>query len=167
MAIKTYIGEARSAWLQFTNSIYWMALGQTSAWPNEPIAPSEVAGTTDIAQAIVFVKAEFASLCYPINTNPDVTIRGQGYKFCTSDTAIANMARYVYLRGRFDPSTGQPYGTFRQFGVFTNLIPAANHTTDTWLTPVNVLDRGNLEYLENNTPTIMSVNRQEIIEVIL
>lgn len=167
MAINPYGGCAENAKLLYDNSTFWMGIGRTTAWTTELAPPSGSVSATTIEEPIVYAKAEIVSLCKTIASNPDVTVRGQGYKYVATGDAIAEFARFIYIKARFDPSEEQPYATFRQIGIFTNLIPTLAHINDLWLAPANVLSVGVLKYLENNAPTVMNLNRQEIIQVII
>lgn len=167
MAVSTYKGRANRAKLLYEDSTFWMAVGRTTAWPTELAPPSPSVSSIEVEEAIVYVKAEVVSLCKTISSNPDVTVRGQGYKYVLPVDAVEEFARFIYIRARFDPSNGQPYDTFRQIGVFSNLEPTQAHANDLWLAPANVLDEGILEYIENNAPTVMNLNRQEVIQVII
>jgi hypothetical protein len=167
MAISTYAGRANRAKLLYDSADFWMGIGRTTAWSTELAPPSPTVSATTLEEPIVYVKAEVVSLCKTINVNPDVTVRGQGYKYVATADAVAEFARFLYIRARFDPSEDQPYATFRQIAIFSNLEPTQAHSADLWLAPANVLDVGICEYIENNAPTVMNLNRQEVIQVII
>ena len=167
MAINPYAGCAENALLLYNNSTFWMGIGRTTAWPTELAPPSGSVSATTLEEPIVYVKAETVSLCKVITSNPDVTVRGQGYKYVLPNDAIAEFARFIYIKARFDPSEDQPYATFRQIAIFSNLEPTQAHINDLWLAPANVLDVGVIKYLENNAPTVMNLNRQEVIQVMI
>jgi len=166
MAVIPYTARARTALLHKTYSTYWVAVGKTTAWDDELAPPSPEAGLTDIEEHIVFVKAELVSLCRFVNSQEDVMIRGRRYRYVEDSNALTELGRFIYIKARFDPSIGQPYGIFRQMGVFSNLVPAAGHTDDLWLDPDDVEDTGVLEYVENTAPIVMSLEREEIVQVI-
>ena len=167
MAVSTYMGRSNRAKLLYESADFWMGIGRTTAWSTELAPPSPSVAATTLEEAIVYVKAEIVSLAKTINANPDVTVRGQGYKYVLPADAIAEFARFIYIRARFDPSEDQPYATFRQIAIFSNLEPTQAHASDLWLAPANVLDVGVMEYVENNGPTVMNLNRQEVIQVII
>jgi hypothetical protein len=167
MAVSCYAGRANRALLLYNDSTFWMGIGRTTPWNTELAPPSPSVSATTLEEPIVYVKAEIVSLCKTINANPDVTVRGQGYKYVLPVDAVAEFARFLYIRARFDPSEDQPYNTFRQIAIFSNLEPTQAHSSDLWLAPANVLDVGVCEYIENNAPTVMNLNRQEVIQVII
>jgi hypothetical protein len=167
MAVSTYAGRANRAKLLYESTDFWMGIGRTTPWPTEMAPPSPTISATALEEPIVYVKSEIASLCKTINISPSVTVRGQGYKYVLPGDAIAEFARFIYIRARFDPSTDQPYATFRQIAIFSSLEPTQAHVSDLWLAPADVLDVGVCEYIENNAPTVMNLNRQEVIQVII
>lgn len=167
MAVTTYIGRARRALLHKDNSTYWVAIGRTTAWDDENVPPAAEPGATDIEEAICFVQPQTVSLCKAVNEAGDFTHLGQQYSYVSDEDAIAEAARFLYILAKFDPTLGQPYGEFRQTGVFVNLVPATGYETAQWLAPAHVADRGILEYLDNDIKTTMATNRQEIIEIVI
>jgi len=167
MAITTYCGRARRALLHKTNSAYWLAIGRTTPWIDELAPPTPNPGIIDIEEAIIFVKAEMVRLAKFVQSGEDVIVKGSRYKFVDDNDAIIEQARFVYIKGRFDPSTGQPYGTFRQLGIFTGIVPASGYENRDWLAPANVTSRGILEYIENKPPTEMNLEREEVVQAII
>ncbi len=167
MAVTTYIGRSRRALLHKDNSTYWVAIGRTTAWEDENVPPAETPGATDIEEAICFVQPQLASLCRPVNENGDFTHLGQQYAYVADEDALVEDGRFLYILAKFDPTEGQPYGEFRQTGIFCNLVPVAGYEQAQWLAPANVADRGVLEYLDNDVKTTMAQNRQEVIEIVI
>ena len=80
MAVNCYGGSAKNAKLLY-ESTFWMGIGRTTAWTTENAPPSGSVSATTIEEPIVYAKAEIVSLCKTIASNPDVTVRGQGYKY--------------------------------------------------------------------------------------
>ena len=107
------------------------------------------------------------SLAKVVTSGEDITHLGTKYEFVSDGNAIAEGARYLYLLARFDPTSGQPYDTFRQVALFSNLVPASGHESDSWLAPANVSSEGLLEYLDNDVSTIMTETRLEVIEIMI
>lgn len=177
MAVTTYMGRAHRAVLHYSDSVaiteltpyrtYWVGIGRTTPWTVELAPPSPSVAAVALEEPIVYVKAETVSLCKTVNSNPNVTVRGQGYQYVSIGDAISEFARFIYVKTRFDPSETQPYATFRQIAVFSRLVPTSGHLADEWLAPASVEDIGYCEYLENNAPTVMNLNRQEIVQVII
>jgi len=167
MAITTYCGRARRALLHKLNSTYWLAVGRTTAWTDEQAPPTPAPGVIDIEEAIVFVPAEMVRLAKFVQSLEDVVVKGNRYKFVEDVDAIEQQARFIYIKGRFDPSTDQPYGTFRQLAIFTGVAPKTAYQGRPWLAPAHVQSRGVLEYIENKPPTAMSLEREEVVQAII
>ena len=167
MAVTTYAGRARRALLHKTNSTYWMAIGRTTAWDDEENPPDPSPSATAIEEPIVYVTPTSVSLCKVVSSGEDVTHLGTKYAFVADEDAIDEGARFLYMLGRFDPTSGQPYDTFRQVALYSNLTPSTGHESDSWLAPANVDDAGLLEYLDNDVSTIMTDTRLEVIEIMI
>jgi hypothetical protein len=167
MATTTYTGRARRALLVKSNSTFWVCIGRTTAWEHEESPPSAAPGAVDVEEPIVFVKASDVSLCKYVAEGGDIEWFGDHYEFVDDDDAIEEQARFLYMVAEFHPAQGQPYGNFRQVGVYSNLVPATGHETETWLAPINVSDKGILEFIQNDVVTQQSVTRYERIPVVI
>jgi len=167
MAVTTYQGRARRGLLHKTNSTYWVAIGRTTAWDNEKNPPDPSPTASTIEEPVVYVTPTQVTLCKVVSTGEDVTHLGTKYEFVDDVDAIDEGARFLYMLARFDPTSGQPYDTFRQVALFSNLVPATGHESDSWLAPANVSDEGLLEYLDNDVATIMTDTRLEVIEIMI
>ena len=167
MAVTTYSGRARRALLHKTNSTYWVAIGRTTAWDDEEVPPDPSPSASAITEPIVYVTPTTVSLCKVVTSGEDITHLGTKYELVDDVDAITEGARYLYIMARFDPTSGQPYDTFRQVALYSNLVPASGHESDNWLEPANVSDEGLLEYLDNDVATIMTTTRLEVIEIMI
>lgn len=167
MAVTSYAGRARRALLHKDNSVYWVAVGRTTQWPDDENPPDPTPGDSDIDEPIIFVKPTTVSLCKTVESGEDITHLGQKYAFVADENAIDEGARFLYLLTRLDPTSGQPYDNFRQTAVFTNVVPASGHGTDSWLEPNDVDDSGLMEYLANDIVTTMASTRLEVIEIMI
>ena len=167
MAVTTYAGRARRALLHKQNSTYWISIGRTTAWDDEENPPDPSPSASTIEEPIIYVTPTTVSLAKVVTSGEDITHLGTKYEFVADGNAIAEGARYLYLLARFDPTSGQPYDTFRQVALFSNLVPASGHESDSWLAPANVSSEGLLEYLDNDVSTIMTETRLEVIEIMI
>ncbi len=167
MGVTTYAGRARRALLHKQNSVYWVGIGRTTAWNDEQAPPDPQPGSADFEEPIIYVKPTNVSLCKIVSTGEDITHLGTKYAFVPDANAIAESARFMYIFARFDPTAGQPFGNFRQIGVFSNLVPAEGHEGDSWLAPENVNDEGMLEFIAHDIVTVMTNSRLEVVEVLL
>jgi hypothetical protein len=167
MAVTTYSGRARRALLHKTNSTYFVGIGRTTAWDDEDNPPDPLPTASTIEEPVVYVTPTQVTLCKVVSSGEDVTHLGTKYEFVADVDAIDEGARFLYMLARFDPTSGQPYDTFRQVALFSNLTPASGHESDSWLAPANVDDEGLLEYLDNDVATIMTDTRLEVIEIMI
>lgn len=167
MAVTTYSGRARRALLHKTNSTYWVAIGRTTAWDDEDNPPDPTPSTSAITEPIIYVTPTTVSLCKVVTSGEDITHLGTKYEFVADEDAITEGARYLYMLARFDPTSGQPYDTFRQVAMYSNLVPGTGHESDSWLAPANVSSEGLLEYIDNDVATIMTETRLEVIEIMI
>lgn len=157
IGVTTYGGRVKKALAMKNGDQLWMAIGRTTPWANETSPPSPTPGSTDIEEAICFVQPSQVSLCKEVDettynglpSDQRATIAGLFFEFVADVDAYTENARFLYIRGIFDPSLGHPVDVFRQVGVFSGLIPAAGYEAATYLSPDNVDDRGLLEYIEN------------------
>jgi hypothetical protein len=169
MSAVTPYGEcSRRALLIKQNSDFWFAWGRQTAWPDDSLPPIPTpGGSTDIDTPLVFKKPALVSLCRPVNSGEDFTYRGQKYQYVADNNAIADGGRFVYLRGRLDPTDGDPVGTFRQIAVFSDLVPNAGYESANKLLPAQVDSHGQLVYLSNDIPVQIDVNRLHGVEILL
>jgi hypothetical protein len=161
-ATTTYLGRVKRA-LAFKALTLWFGMGRSATpWPDENNPPSPAPGDSDISEALFFAKPEVKSLCRPLSQGdwellaPDArvprSINGVYYALVADVDAYDEIARWVYLRGVMDVELSHPAGTFRQTAVFSDLVPDAGYEAATWLLPVNVDDRGSMEWIDNNKP---------------
>lgn len=167
MAVTTYSSRARRALLHKSNSVFWVCIGRTTAWADEENPPDPSPSASAVEEPIVYVKPTTVSLCKTVSTGEDVTHLGTKYAFVADVDAIDEGARFLYMLTRFDPTSGQPYDTFRQVGLYSDLVPASDHENDSWVAPAHVSDEGLLEYLDNDVATIMTSTRLEVIEIMI
>lgn len=167
MASSTYDGRARRARLHKANSVYWMAIGRTTPWPDENKPPEFQPGDHTLDEPIVYVRPTMVSLAKLVNSGEDCMIGKQKYSFVADADAQSQQARFIYVKGVFNPALGMPVAGYRQRGIFTELITAAGHEDDQWLAPENVVSYGVMEYCENTDLRSLSTGEQRVIEIVL
>lgn len=166
MATSSYKGCARRAKIIKQNSTFWIGIGRTTPWEDENNPPNETR-LDELEEPVVFVKAWDVSLCKPVADNGDFSYRGQDYALVDDEDAIDELARFIYMKAEFHPAQGQPYGTYRQRAVLTDLVAAEGHSNDLWLDPSDVTDQGVTELLENDTPAYQSLEKYHVVPVVL
>jgi len=167
MGVTTYGARTRRALIYKDANTFWCGIGGTAAWTNEAAPPSPSPATTALDTPIVYVSPTTVSLAAPVTSGGSVTINGQQYSLVSDANAVAQGARYLYLLARFDPSTGMPVANFREFGIFTALVPMSGHESDPWLAPANVESPGVLEYLSYYTVQSLGGSNLSTIEAII
>lgn len=167
MAVTTYASRSRRALLHKQNSTFWVCVGRTTAWDDEQVPPDPSPSDSAITEPIVYVAPTTVSLCKVVSSGEDITHLGTKYEFVADEDAVDENARFLYIMARFDPTVGQPFDTFRQIALYSNLTPVAGHESDSWLAPANVSDEGLLEYIDNDVATVMAITRLEVIEIMI
>jgi hypothetical protein len=155
--LATYKGRVERVLAFKNNHTLWCGIGGQDEWAeeNNPPAPSPI--VIDIDTPILYVKADFVTLCTWSDVEADVEVAGSYYEYASDNDAMDKLARFLYARFTFDGTIqGIPTGTFRQVGIFSNLVPASGHGNDTWLAPADVADIGLLQYISYRRPVTFS-----------
>lgn len=123
MAIETNVGHTVMAQNFLANlDNYWFLFAKTNAWDNENSPDAETKETTSLGNVLGIYKVTTGKLVYPVKTKSSTTI---AYKDTywevaqSSDDALANNARYVYLESEIAPDS-LPYGQYRQVGIVSS-----------------------------------------------
>lgn len=123
LAIETNVGHTVMAQNFLANlNNYWFLFAKTTAWDNESSPDAEVKTTTSLSNLLGIYKVTTGKLVYPVTTASSTTI---SYKNTywevaqSSDDALANNARYVYLESEISPDS-LPYGQYRQVGIVSS-----------------------------------------------
>lgn len=166
MARILYTECSRLALIAKQNTTYWIAVGRTTAWPDDDNPPTETR-LDEFIEPIIYVKGSGVTLCTSVISGGDITYKGQSFQSVSDEDAIDELARFIYMSAEIRPASGQPYGTYRQRAVVCNVVPALGHESDAWLAPANVLDPGTVCLIENDTPNIQSIARSQMLPMVL
>ncbi|MEW6352109.1 MAG: hypothetical protein AB1646_23910 [Thermodesulfobacteriota bacterium] len=162
-ATTTYRARVKRALEMKNGDQLWVAMGRTTAWPEETSPPAPLPGATDIDEAIAFGKPVLATLARIVSEAEYGQLTGQQrvtlylggevirLGFVADGDAMTQSARFLYYRAVFNPALGHPAGPFRQVGIFSSLVPAAGYENADVLAPAHVQDRGLLEYIDHCT----------------
>ena len=163
LAGSTYIGRAKTAYDLKTGSTFWVGFGRTTAWDDEETPPDVTFSEDAIEEPFLYVKATYTSCCKPAETG-DIEVAGQQYSFVADEDVLDELAYFMYALVELD-YTEMTHGTFRQVGLFTNLVPQAGYENNLWLAAANVDDPGILRYICNKTakPFIDEMREERII----
>lgn len=161
--IKTNLHAVKNAarWKEANANNTWIVLGQTSAWPSEPTPPAEVITTTSINQAFCAIKATiqwvvadelgtiyFTGLDNVLRTYSEVTTLAA----LATDVASTVLISATVTGDQIASLFSDVAPTWRQLGVYTDLVPAVGYTTYTFIAAANVGTWGQLEVYDNRTP---------------
>ena len=155
-----------------TNHEFWIVIGQTAAWNNEGDTPEPFApGDTSIATPVVAIKPAVLSLCREVSEGDynlllegeraSVVIEGVShyFAFVADEDYLTEYARFLYMHAIYSTPLGMPSpstGDFRQYSVYTSLVPSAGYESADWLAPANIDDYGILLY--SNRREAIAVN---------
>lgn len=149
--------------IRFKNSVsgnLWLALGGTSAWPNESIPPAESKSATGVAEKFCAIKATVKWVKEDPDSGTIIFKDAQGntrkfLELATEDDVRTNQSGLVLMQAE---ATGAEIGqNFRIMGFYSGLVPATGFEAETFLTSGQVDDWGKLESLQNRTEYAITV----------
>lgn len=157
------IGMAIAYQFDTTGTGLWMAMGRTDAWPDEQLPPAEVDSASNIDQIIGYKKILTKLLVTP-DPNGAIAFTDQNFRVISASEADALGANYVYLEVVFDGDE-LPLTTFRQVGMYRNLIPTPGFENNIVVRPDlgQVQASGRLMWYENRIPEDRASDRQNIV----
>ena len=144
-----------------TNHTFWVVVGHTDDWVAEPAPDAFVPGDTAITDPVVAIQPAVISLCREVSEadylllaegqRASVSIEGvtHYFAFVADEDYLTEYARFLYLHAIYSTPLGHPSpatGSFRQYGVYLDLVPAAGYESADWLSPMNIDDYGILAY---------------------
>jgi len=160
MAKSTLISHIADAiQLQSLVNSSYIAIGKSSAWPDDSNPPLEDENITSISEIIGYKKVSQFSLARPLASGettvyPVVTYSSQRYALVPVDKAYEQKARWLYAEASITIDDF-PVNQYRQVGLYTGLVPVSGVTKQNLL-PSEVANPGILRYFENNEPTYMT-----------
>jgi len=163
-----YAGRVGRA-LDFKGSkTLWCGIGRQIGWVDDLYPPEPDLTALTIEEPLVYVKADFTTLCVWSEVEADVEVADNYFAYIADVDALDNFARFLYAQFTFDGTiVGMPFGQFRQVGVFSDLVPASGHESDIWLPPANVSSVGTLEYISNRRPVTFSDGEVRMERIII
>lgn len=144
-----------------TNHDFWVVVGQIDEWGDPDTPAPFVPGATDIDDPIVAIRPAVISLCREVSQSDYngllegqracVSIEGVShyFAFVSDENYLSEYARFLYLHAIYSTPLGMnppSTGSFRQYSVFLDLVPAAGYEDADWLVPANIDDYGILAY---------------------
>jgi hypothetical protein len=80
--------------------------------------------------------------------------------------ADASRPVHLYVQFRIEPDE-LPLVTYRQVGIFVDLVPTEGNSNKSVLLPSEVATTGRLVYLENSTAVVRQVETRHVFETVL
>lgn len=170
MAIATTSSRVYAALaLKSKSASTYFAIGKTSPWTNEKIPPASDPNATMLTETIGYKKVDNVSLCRPyvegeVTTYPIVTYGTLKFVLIPDAEAYNQKAVQVYYEVKI-VGDELPVGTYRQVGVFTDLVPKTGVTKPNLL-PSEVQSIGILQFIENkefNNRTVDTTVKERFI----
>ena len=162
-----------------TNHTLWFVIGQTGDWAAEPSPDAFAPGNDTIATPVVAIKPAVTSLCREVSSG-DFALLAEGqrasviiegvthyFAFVADADYLTEYARFLYSHAIYSTPLGHPSpgsGSFRQYSVYLDLVPAAGYESADWLAPANIDDYGILAY--SNKREAIDVNSSGPIVVV-
>jgi len=157
---------------QQTGSL-WFVLGQITPWttPYSDISPPADSPTATGVNSPVCAMLATPTWVYEDDVGGAISFidaNGNTRKFTqvsSESTAIADGITQVLIQTTTPGSLISALGvsTFRQVGLYSNLVPAGGHGSDTFLAAANITNFGVLEAIESSVPQpIISTDTYEM-----
>lgn len=164
MPIVTNTGCVRLCKLMKDNFTFWFGVGRTTPWTNESNPPQETANTTVISEIQGFKRVEQVLYVVPDN-NGTIIFKGQKYRVVNEQNIYTDGARYLYFSAwlMFDDF---PVVTFRQTGLFVDVVPQSGYENYDILLPTQVQSYRMIAYV-NHQPRIRVSWGKDLLEMIV
>jgi hypothetical protein len=170
IGVSTVSAHVRRA-IEFTNlSDVYVALGKTTAWPDDNIPPDPDPEATDVLEPVGYKKLGKNVLVVPDIAGP-IEIYGVTWREVAEVDAYTEKARHVWIQDSFNYDEFPTNISYRQIGLYSALVRESvdllANPGRTALLPVHVTDPGVLEYIYNDKPIPRAVNRRVIVYMII
>lgn len=165
MALVTLKGHIQRAIDFFLKDNIHFVLGKTTPWEDDNNPP--VPTLTEEIQDVLGYRLITSRYMVKPDPEGELTYRDSKWKIISSDNAMEEGARWVYL-SVFLESEELPLTTYRQVGVTTGLERAENVPIGKPnLLPEEVVDSGILEVIDNRKPVYRQLDQKEKLVIIL
>jgi hypothetical protein len=151
----------------------YLAIGRTSVWADELNPPTPLATDLTLTELIYIKKISVKHMVIdddPYDVyGPDVQVGGYDYHFVADVDAFNENARSVYFSNTIYYSDIAPINTtFRQTGILLNPEGAGGVLlTAVEYLGANVIDQGEVLYINNHTYVTRDPSQSEKFEIIL
>jgi len=150
----------------FYNKTVWFGIGRTTAWADENNPPAPDPTLTAVEEIIGYKKASEVSFIVP-DEGGSVEFRGSTWTKVTQGNAFTSGARWIYVKAELLYTELPVDVSFREYGLFTNLVPASGYEAATALLPANVSNTGVMELISFQTKITRQSSQKETLEIII
>lgn len=145
---------------------YWLALGGTSAWPNESVPPLPSTTWQHVPEAFLYLPIQVCQVVFPHPEGDFITPTSRYQPLNTVDPYIAALAggTYVYFEVRIPPGlVTQP---FRVYGLFQSIVPAPGAPATGPLLANQVSQTGILHWVETFRPVTPPASTSLLVPIV-
>lgn len=145
----------------------WLAIGQTSVWPDEENPPDEDLSQSTVDEVVGY-KLLTESWLVTVGSELTSTLEVDGVYYDKVADVDADTARPVNLYMKFTIEPDElSLVTYRQVGIFVDLVPTEGNSNKSVLLPSEVATTGRLVYLENSTAVERQAETRHVFETVL
>lgn len=159
MGLKTTSHHVAEALRFYNAASKYFAIGRSTAWPNESSPPAEDPDAVAVEEVIGYAPTYQVKLLKQ-DVGGSFTYNGTNYTEVTPANAYTEEATFVYVDARV-VGNELPLTTFRQYGLFTGLVPAQGAPAGVLL-PNQVSSPGVLEALKNRAAVARYADKTDV-----
>lgn len=150
------------------NNVFWFCIGGiTTEWPDPLNPPVEDPEATTITEIASFQRVTATDkFLVKLDPNGEIEYDNDIFTYVANENAYVENAHYMYCRAEF-VGTIHPLVTFRQYGCFINLVPAAGYENYYTLLPEQVANVGTLVVHSNCVGHTREAKKREFLEFII
>lgn len=157
-------GSVRICKLIKDGLIFWVGVGRTTPWPNENSPPAEDPTLTTLQEIQGYKRVDSVQFVVE-DPNGTILFRNRRYRIVPEQNIYTEGARWLYLTATllFDQF---PIVTFRQTGIFVDVVPTAGNENKDVLLPNQVQSARLIGYV-NHQPRIRVSWGKDVLEFVL
>lgn len=161
----TDLGRTQRAIDFKSHSSIWLAVGQTSAWPDEDNPPDEEVDISTIDEVVGY-KLLTESWLVKEDADGVLEVGGTFYSKVADVNANTEKPVHLYLKFEIEPDE-LTIATYRQIGIFVDLVPSEGNASKSSLLAAEVSSVGRLVYTSNELPVTRQTETRHVFEVVL
>ena len=131
-------------------NMLFFAIGRTVEWANESSPPEPTGTETNIDQIIGFKKVEDMHFVVEDPIHGTLVFQDSLWRIVPEGEIVSEGCHWVYLSANI-VGNELPLSSYRQIGLYSDVVPLAGYEANTELTPAQVESNGLLEVITNRT----------------